>query len=200
MKKGRIVNSLLLIAIALILFTPIGFHVKVFINRIISFNPSTIEEEERQLLDSYDWELQDRKGRKFNLDQFKGKIILINFWASWCPPCVAEMPSLQALYNDYSNQVEFIFVARDSEEKIDSFMAKEGFSFPIYYEYSEPPIALQSNSLPTTYIIDRSGSIILEHIGAARWNSETTRALINQLISSDTAVSTFEEEEKVNKE
>lgn len=200
MKKGRIVNSLLLIAIALILFTPIGFHVKVFINRIISFNPSTIEEEERQLLDSYDWELQDRKGRKFNLDQFKGKIILINFWASWCPPCVAEMPSLQALYNDYSNQVEFIFVARDSEEKIDSFMAKEGFSFPIYYEYSEPPIALQSNSLPTTYIIDQSGSIILEHIGAARWNSEATRALINQLISSDTAVSTFEEEEKVNKE
>ena len=169
-------------------------------NRIISFNPTTIKESEQQVLGSYDWELQDRQGRKFNLEQYKGKVILINFWASWCPHCVAEMPSLQALYHDYGNRIEFLFVARDSEERIDSFMAKEGFSFPVYYEYNEPPIALQSSSLPTTYIIDQSGSLVLEHTGSARWNSEASRALIDQLISSATAVSIFEEEEKVNKE
>lgn len=197
MKKGSLVNILFILTIALILFTPLGFHLKVWVNRVISFNPNQIEESEQQVLLSYDWKLQDQHGKLINLDQDKGKVIFINLWASWCPPCVAEMPSLQALYNDYQDEVEFYFIARDEIDKIDAFMNKNSYSFPVYYEISRAPAMLKSNSLPTTYIIDRSGSLIVNHTGAARWNGTASRSLLDELIGLGVLGSAPEEKEKV---
>lgn len=200
MKKDRVYNLLILIAIALILFTPVGFHLKVFVNRIISFNPTQVKESERQVLRSFDWELQDRQSKRLNLNKSEGKVIFINIWASWCPPCVAEMPSLQELYNDYQNKVEFYFIARDSQAKIEGFMAKHGYDFPVYYELSKAPLSLQTNSLPTTYVIDQSGFLVVNETGAAKWNSDTTRGMIDQLIDSGTKNLALEKEVKINEE
>ena len=200
MKKGSLINVIFILAIALILFSPLGFHLKVWVNRVISFNPTSIEESEQQVLLSYDWALQDRQGKIINLDQARGKVIFINLWASWCPPCVAEMPSLQALYDDYQNEVEFYFIARDEKEKIDAFMEKHQYSFPVHYEITHAPAKLKSNSLPTTFIIDRSGSLIVNHTGAARWNGSGSRSILDELISSEDLGSTPEEKEKVSKE
>ena len=119
MKKGKIVNILLLLFLAVILFTPIGFHVKVFMNRVISWNPSKIAVEDQKVLDNYSWYLDNREGQSYNLEQAHGQVVLINIWASWCPPCVAEMPDLNELYSDYGDDVVFLFVARDEELKID---------------------------------------------------------------------------------
>ena len=182
MKKGRIVNLLLLIAIALILFTPVGFHIKVFVNRVLSFNPTTVTASEQQVLESYDWVLQDRNGRSFNLEQFKGKVILINFWASWCPPCVAEMPAFDHLYDDYSKEVVFLFVARDRRAKVDAFLDKHGYELPVYYESGVTPGQLNNNALPTTYILDKRGAIVVVKTGSAAWNSTTTRKILDELI------------------
>lgn len=182
MKKGRIVNLLLLIAIALILFTPIGFHVKVFVNRIISFNPRPVQERERQILKSYNWDLVDRQGQSYNLSSASGKVVFINFWASWCPPCVAEMPSLDNLYTDYNKDVVFLFVARDRKAKVDTFLDKHGYALPVYYETGFTPEQLYSTSLPTTYILDKNGSIVVAETGAASWNSDATRGIIDNLI------------------
>lgn len=182
MKKGRIINLLLLAAIALVLFTPLGFHLKVLVNRIISFNPVPVEEREQQVLESYDWKLQDLQGRSSNLVEAEGKVILINFWASWCPPCVAEMPDLDNLYADYKKDVSFYFVARDQKVKVNAFLDKHGYNLPVYYESGFTPDQLYSGALPTTFIIDKKGHIVVAKTGSASWNSPATRKLLDDLI------------------
>ena len=182
MKSGRIVTILLLIALGLMLFTPVGFHAKVWVNRLLSFNPTPVEERRQERLETYNWRLSDRQNERFNLEQAKGKVVFINFWASWCPPCVAEMPDLRDLYNDYGDEVVFLFVARDRREKVDAFMAKNDYDFPVYYEMDLTPSQIYSAALPTTFIIDKEGAIVVAEVGSAAWNGEPTRNLLDQLI------------------
>ena len=183
MKKGRIVNILLIIFLGLLVFTPVGFHTKVIVNRLISFNPDVLDEEDRSQLSSYNWQLQSRSGYAIDFNETRGKVVLINFWASWCPPCVAEMPDLRDLYSDYKEDVVFLFVARDEQSKIDQFLKKHEYEIPVYYELGQPPIQISSNSLPTTYVISRTGEIIVAEKGAADWNSKKTRGLLDTLVS-----------------
>ena len=182
MKKGQIVNILLLLFLGLLLFTPIGFHTKVFINRLISFNPDVLAAEDQSELSSYNWKLQSGTGSRLNFSETKGEVVLINFWATWCPPCVAEMPDLSDLYDDYKEDVVFLFVAHDQKEKVDIFLEKHQYDLPVYYELREAPMELQTNSLPTTYIISTTGKIVVSEKGAASWNSDQTRKLLDELI------------------
>ncbi|MGB5238564.1 MAG: TlpA disulfide reductase family protein [Flavobacteriaceae bacterium] len=182
MKKGQITNILLLLVLALILFTPLGFHVKVWMNRMLSFNPTPVEERKQEVLSSYTWRLADQQNRSYDLNHARGKVVFINIWASWCPPCVAEMPDLQLLYSDYKEEVEFLFIARERKEKAVAFMEENQYNFPVYYEMGPGPRQLSSNSLPTTYILDRNGKIVVSKTGAAAWNSRITRELIDELL------------------
>ena len=104
----------------------------------------------------------------------------MNFWATWCPPCVAEMPSFQNLYSDYGDRVVFLFVANDDPDRVIRFMENKELSLPVYFQVSEVPGEMSSNSLPTTYIIDPRGVIIASKVGAADWNSSKVRALLDQ--------------------
>ncbi len=182
MKKGKIVNILLLLFLGVLLFTPIGFHFKVFVNRLISWSPSEIAVEDQQILDNYNWYLDDGTGRMYNLRQARGQVVLINIWASWCPPCVAEMPDLNELYRDYGDDVIFLFVARDQQVKVDEFMAKNQYNFPVFYEKSTAPDQLQTSSLPTTFILNKKSKLVVVEKGAASWNSKATRAMIDGLL------------------
>lgn len=184
MKRGQITNIILLLLLALILFTPLGFHVKVWVNRVLSFNPTPVEERKQEILSSYTWSLVDREGRGYNLSQARGKVVFINIWASWCPPCVAEMPDLQLLYRDYNKKVLFLFIARDRKVKVGAFMEENQYNFPVFYESGPSPVQLSSNSLPTTYILDRQGRIVVSETGAAAWNSKATRELLDRLVGS----------------
>ena len=71
-------------------------------------------------------------GQKINLSELKGKVVLLNYWATWCPPCIAEMPDLEELYQAYKTQVDFYFVTNDDPEKVSIFMKKHEYTFPIY--------------------------------------------------------------------
>ncbi|AWV97068.1 TlpA family protein disulfide reductase [Arcticibacterium luteifluviistationis] len=162
-----------------LLFIPqTGTPIKVFINRLIAFSPSVEAVEDRKTLEDYQWQLRDLDGRVVNFQEFKGKKVVVNFWATWCPPCIAEMPSMQALYNDYKDKAVFVFVTNDDREAIDKFISKRHFQIPIYQALSSAPALLEGNSLPTTYLIDESGAILIEKTGAADWNSDKVRALL----------------------
>lgn len=181
-KKENFSNFAFIILVAVLLFTPVGFHARVFVTRIFSFSPSELDKEEQFVLSDYNWKLSNSDGEVFHFKNTKGKIVLVNFWATWCPPCVAEMPSLQELYADYGDSVEFLVVAHDDKEKVKSFLNKKGYNFPVYFEKSPSPDALATESIPTTFIIDKKGKIVIEKIGAANWNSSATRQLLNRLL------------------
>ena len=181
--KKQWINAAWIIGMVLILFTPVGFHARVFVGRLLSTSAAVLKTELQLPVENYDWQLVDVTGNEFNFENTKGKVVLVNFWATWCPPCVAEMPSLQGLYDDYNDRVVFMFVAKDKVAKVSAFMAKKGYTLPVYYSKSEAPSILTSKTIPTTYVIDKAGKIIIAETGAADWNSDKTRKILDQLLA-----------------
>lgn len=107
-------------------------------------------------------------GGTFSLGAYRGKVVLVNFWATWCPPCREEIPSLIALQNRYKDQLQIIGIAQDSGSAADveAFAKNMGINYPVVLatpdiERSFPPTAY----LPTTFIVDREGKIAQKHVG-----------------------------------
>ena len=184
MKRKRINLPwlLTLVVMALILFTPLGFHLKVWVNRLLSPDPKIIASSTFERPKIEDWKLHDLRGNSFHAENLKGQVVLINFWASWCPPCVAEMPSLEKLHMEFGDRASFLFVARDQKDKVISYLEKNNYNFPVYFESTLPPVELNNNALPTSYILDKTGKIVVAHTGAANWYAEDTRKLLDSLL------------------
>ncbi len=157
--------------------------IQVFIQRLVSFSPSEMSEDEREKIQDYDWTLLQLNTEEVNFSQSKGKVAIVNFWATWCPPCVAEMPSFQKLYDAYGDKVDFYFVTSEKAEKVEKFMVKNGYTLPVYLQAFKAPKELESNALPTSYLISKSGEIIINEEGAANWNSDKMRTLLDQLLN-----------------
>ena len=180
-------SNILFVLFALVLFTPYGLPVSALLIKGLSvvttrvFNME-VDEDEREKLDDFNWNLGSMSGEKLNFESLKGKVILVNFWATWCPPCVAEMPSMQELYEDYGDRVAFVFIARDDHERVVKFLEKKNLSLPVYYERTAPPKVMTTSSLPTTYVIDSQGMIRVDKVGAADWNSKKVRSLLDEMI------------------
>jgi peroxiredoxin len=128
--------------------------------------------------------LKDLSGNEVSLEDYRGKVILINFWATWCLPCRIEMPSMEKLYAKFNND-GFTILAIDMLEDDDSVRAfKEEYklNFPILLD-SDGSVAQFYGvmSIPTTYIVDR-GYIIGGALGARDWADESAFMLIDQLL------------------
>jgi len=185
MKKLNKSNLFFGIFIILLLIPTSRNFIQVNLQRLVAkiTPPSTIEAEKQKTLSSYNIQFKGINTPNLNLDNTKGKIIFINFWATWCPPCIAEMPDLQTLYDAYNKDIIFAFVTNDNQRKINTFLTKEKLTLPIYKHLSKIPKELDYNSLPTTFIIDKKGKIILHEIGAANWNSDKFHEKLNSLIN-----------------
>ena len=180
-------NIAFLAFLAIILVpNPVGKEIKVLVSkiRVLVLSPS-IDSADNQVqltVSDYNWELSDANGNPINLSEFKGKVILINHWATWCPPCVAEMPSFQDLYNDYKDKIVFVFVTSDSKEKSDRFIKDKQFTLPVYQQAEQAPAKLFTSSLPTTILIDQNGKILINDVGASDWNSDSMRSILDSLL------------------
>jgi len=125
-------------------------------------------------LQGVSFSLIDSKSHIVNTSDWEGKIIFINFWASWCPPCRAEMPSLNALYNQLKNdnQFVFLFVNEDQDSTTSSrYLQSNHFNIPLYKLIQEVPESIYSGTLPTTIVIDKNGHIVWRHEGMADYNT-----------------------------
>lgn len=168
--------------IGLMFIPSVRTPVMVFVQRLIAGNPSEIAKEKQQNVKSFDWDLIDLDGIHSNLIESKGEVILINLWATWCPPCIAEMPAIQDLYDDYKDKIDFYLISNEDSEIITNFMQEKGFNMPIYGALSHPPSIFDSNSLPTTYVVDKEGKVVVKEIGAKDWNSQKFRKLLDVLL------------------
>jgi thiol-disulfide isomerase/thioredoxin len=173
---------LVLTVMALYLLTPLGFHVQVWVNRLLSPNPKIITGSIAENTGISGWRLRELNGGVLEGDSLEGQVVVINFWASWCPPCVAEMPSLEKLHQEFGERARFLFVARDQKDKVMAYLQKNNYDFPVYFEINEAPARLNNTSLPTTYILDKAGRILVTHTGAANWYSDDTRNLLDSLL------------------
>jgi len=177
--KKNLSNILFVIAIGLLLYPP----TREWGMRQIAFAPS-VNSDNVERLNSYNWELKGLNTQSINFNELENKVIFVNFWATWCPPCRAEMPMIQKLYNDYKDKVAFIFVTDEDWDKVSTFFNEKGYNLPVYNSVSTPLKKFtEVNSIPASYLIDKNGAILISKVGAADWNSNEVRNLLDELIS-----------------
>jgi peroxiredoxin len=133
-----------------------------------------------------DFSLLDAGGHLRRLSSFRGRVVLLNFWATWCPPCRSEMLSLEALYQAYKHQgFEVLAVASDVQgvEVVQPFVARHHLTFlPLLDTTSHVTRVYGVTTLPTTYVLDRQGRLVSVEVGGRDWTNAETRALIASLL------------------
>ena len=122
-------------------------------------------------------------GEAANLTDFRGKVIFINFWATWCPPCIAEMPNIQGLYDKVDrDKVAFVMLSLDDNTKTAmDWVNDKGFTFPIYFPSGRTPQALYSSVIPSTFVIDPTGNLVASKMGMANYDSKAFRDYLEGL-------------------
>lgn len=128
--------------------------------------------------DEKQWTWTNQNGEYVRLDDLNGKPVFINFWATWCPPCNAEMPGIIELMDEVGEKASFVFLTTESPELVSAFLAKKGWNIPVYYYDYVPSESLNSEALPTTVIINSKGEIIHKSKGMRKWNTEDAKELL----------------------
>jgi len=133
-----------------------------------------------------DFTLENLEGVKLSPKDFKGKIVLLNFWASWCGPCQREMPSMEKLWNKFK-EGDFIILAVDIQEgkdEVKSFIKEKGYTFPVLLDSKgKVAKAYKIRAIPTTFIIDQEENIVGKVLGARDWANQDAFKLMEYLIS-----------------
>lgn len=134
-----------------------------------------------------DFSLSDLGGRKVSLSDYRGKVVLLNFWATWCPPCKAEMPGMEKLYQTFKDNPDFVMLAVDSQEQasvVQKFITDNQYHFKVLLDTDGQVNAKYSvQAIPTTYLIDRQGRVIAGKAGAHDWASPVVTQAIRDLLA-----------------
>jgi thiol-disulfide isomerase/thioredoxin len=114
----------------------------------------------------------DGTGKEVKLSDYKGRPVVLNFWASWCPPCKSEMPHFNKIYAESKNDVVFMMVdlvdgQRETQSEGQKYISDQGYSFPVYFDNTQDAAnAYGITSIPTTVFIDPEGNIVIAYRGA----------------------------------
>lgn len=185
--KKELIEWGLLISIAGILYFT-GKHTEVIgqVQRVILatgiFEPEKFPTNNRMLAD-YNFKLRDANGTTVDFSNFKGKTIFLNFWATWCPPCIAEMPDIHNLYEKvHGDQMVFVMISQDRDfANALEFINRKEYQFPVYSLSSNLPKVYHSQSIPTTFIISPDGHIASKRMGMAKYDTKEFRDFLKTL-------------------
>lgn len=146
--------------------------------------PRILKEEKQTMLTDldYNWTLAWSRNEPFYFSDLRDQVVVLNYWATWCPPCVAEMPEFQTLYKKYGDKAAFIFVTNDDPEVVEAFIKKNSYNLPVLYLAEAPPDPLSFTAYPTTYIISKEGRVVSRKTGAANWDSKAMANILDELI------------------
>lgn len=135
--------------------------------------------------DDWAFRLVDNNGEVVELADLKGTPVFVNYWATWCPPCIAEMPSIQNLYDNYNEKVHFLFINNEDPAVVRSFMDKHNYELPLHNIVGRTPDLFETSTLPTTIVISPKGRVVLYKTGAARWDSNKMFKMMDELIEKE---------------
>ena len=134
---------------------------------------------------NYSFIIKDLENNKIHFTQFKGKVVFINLWATWCGPCRAEMPTIEELYRKVKhNDIQFIMLSLDEDsdsDKVRRFIEQNNYSFPVYMPSGNLPPQLQVPSIPTTFIVNKQGNIVRRKVGKTNFNTEHYVKILEEL-------------------
>jgi len=187
MKKRKFkISDIIFVAFILLLLIPqTRTPIQVAVNKlkVVVWSPSVEDEKNQDQIVPFQYAVTNLQGDTKSISVGKGKVTFISYWATWCPPCIAELPGIQQLYDAYGDRVNFLLLTQETPEKVERFVRKKGYELPIYFPQMQTPAILQENSIPTNYVIDAQGSIIIKETGAADWNSSKVRNVLNELLA-----------------
>jgi cytochrome c biogenesis protein CcmG/thiol:disulfide interchange protein DsbE len=134
-----------------------------------------------------DFEITDiASGQRVRSSDLQGRVVFVNFWASWCQPCKEEMASVDGLFKEESPKGDFVMVTilyKDTAESGLAEMRAHGFNFPVYTDPQQnSAVAFRVTGVPETYIIDKKGILRKKVIGPADWSSPEARAFVDSLL------------------
>ena len=124
--------------------------------------------------------LVDADGQALTLADFVDRPVFLNYWATWCPPCNAEMPSIIDAMQALEDEVHFVLVTAEDPAVVEPFLVRKAWDIPVYYLASQPQGALQYNSLPTSLVINGRGIVIHRSEGMRNWSSDAMLELLKE--------------------
>ena len=140
---------------------------------------TTIDFESNMLL------FNDLEGNEFSLRNFENKVLFINYWATWCNPCLAEMPNMAELYNQYkeNNNIVFLYLSKEDADTIIDYIPKDDSlgQLPIYKVVTDDDL-FSTRGIPTTFIVNRNGEIVIKDVGSAVWNDQSVVDYLDKLL------------------
>ena len=172
-----------MVLIALLLIPQTRKPIKVGLNklRVMVWSPS-VKNVEGEMLKPFNYTVNDLNNEPQSIPIGQGKVTFLSYWATWCPPCIAELPSIQDVYTDYGDKVNFVLLTKEDHDVVERFLVKKDYALPVYFPQMKAPELLRSRSFPTNYLIDAHGTILIKETGAADWNSQKVRTLLDSLL------------------
>lgn len=167
-------NLLFIIVISLLVFHP---DAKTWVLRQL-FSVGLFKadiSEPKEVAGTYSLSFTNIKGELVTTSDLKGKVVFINFWATWCPPCRAEMPSINELYKKLKTDERFVFLMVDADGDLSSstaYMKKHNFDLDVYASAGTISPELYSGKLPTTIVLGKNGRLVSRHEGISNYNSK----------------------------
>ena len=140
---------------------------------------TTIDFESNMLL------FNDLEGNEFSLRDFEDKVLFINYWATWCNPCLAEMPNMAELYNQYkeNDNIVFLYLSKEDADTIIDYIPKDDSlgQLPVYKVVTDDDL-FSTRGIPTTFIVNRNGEIVIKDVGSAVWNDQSVVDYLDNLL------------------
>lgn len=177
-------NLIFGVFLILLLIPKTRSFIQVNLNKIV-FNFKTVH-----LIDSIDQKKAIYSGQLTGINtiknsvikDLKGKVVFVNFWATWCPPCIAEMQSLQDLYSEYKNEIVFLFITNEGNVVTKSFLQKHNYTIPCYNNAKLLSVDFEHTEIPMTYILNKQGKMVVKHSGALNWNTKSIHEILDKLV------------------
>lgn len=139
----------------------------------------------KKIVPSINFKLENLNGIEVELSDYHGKVVFLNFWATWCGPCRYEMPSMEKLYNEFKEAgLEILAInLGETAPVVKEFMEEYNLSFPALLDKDNSVAQVYGvRSIPTTYLIDRDGHILGMAVGAREWDSNALRKLFREIL------------------
>lgn len=175
-----------LLILGLLHATGMAVHVQAGLQRVLLatgvFRPDLIPEDQRIPAD-LGFQVADAEGRVLNVADMGSEVIFINFWASWCAPCLAEMPAIDRLHRDYADRARFLIISLDADpETARAYLENKRYSLETVVPASRIPDSMNSGAIPTTVVVDRQGRQAVYETGMSNYDSRRFRLLLESLL------------------